>query len=468
MQVTETLSEGLKREYRIVVPAADIEGRIDERLDELGRTTPIDGFRPGKAPRALLRQRFGKAVRGEVVGDAIEKSWRQAAMDRGVKPAMAPKIDVASAEAGADLEYTLALEALPDFEPAGIKGMKLERLVADVTEARVEAALAGLADKEKTFRPADDGHAAAPGDAVRISFEGRIDGEPFEGGAAKDIQVVLGSGSFPPGFEEGLAGVRKGETRTVSATWPEGLPNAALAGKTASFTVTVADIQVPEAVAVNDALAARFGMADLAALRAAVRERGQREYRSAARLKLKRQILDKLAEDHTFAVPAGMVDQEFESIWRQIEQDMKRTGEKWDESGEDEANARKEYREIAERRVRLGLVLSEIGSRNDITVPREELNRAMMERARMFPGEEQRIFDMFRSNPEMLGELHAPLLEDKVIDFIVEMADVTERTVSERELLAPVEDSGNSAEARAAGEAGIPATDESAGDARSA
>ena len=246
---------------------------------------------------------------------------------------------------------------------------------------------------------------------MRIDFEGRIDGEVFERGTAKDFDLELGSGSFVPGFEEGLVGAKKGESRDVQATFPEAYSDRSLAGKTAVFAVTVTDVRVAEAVAVDDDLAARFGMADLAALRAAVRERAQRDYRAASRLKLKREILDMLADTHDFPVPVGMVDREFDSIWQQIEQDLKRTGTTWEETDEDEDSAREEYRGIAERRVRLGLVLSEIGRRNNVNVPQDELNRALMNRARMFPGEEQKVFDLFRSNPEMMNELHAPLFE---------------------------------------------------------
>ena len=436
MQITETLSDGLKREYRIVVPADDIEGRIDKKLDELAGTANIKGFRPGKAPRPVLRRRFGKSVRGEVLRDTIETSWRQAITDRGVRPALTPSVDVTPPDPGKDLEFTLALEALPEFDPVDVKGMKLERLTAEVSEERIQGALEEFAAAERDFRPAESGRAARPGDALRIAFEGAIDGEAFAGGSAGDVRLVLGSGAFLPGFEDGLVGVRQGETREVRATFPEDFSNRELAGKTAVFSVSVSELTVPVDVAVDDALAARFGLADLEALRAAVRERRQREHRALARLRLKRQILDRLADDHDFGVPETLVENEFGQIWRQIETDMERAGVSWSDPDRDEDAERKDYRAIAERRVRLGLILSEIGKRNGIVVPQDELNRAVMEHARSYPGKEREIFDMFRSNPEMMNHLHAPLLEDKVIDFIVEMAEVTEREVSETELLA--------------------------------
>lgn len=440
MQITETLSEGLKREYRIVVPAGDIEGRIDKKLDELAGTASIKGFRPGKAPRPVLRRRFGKSVRSEVLRDTIEASWRQAMTDRGVRPALIPSVDVTPPDPGADLEFTLALEALPDFDPVDVKGLKLERLTAEVSEERVQRSLEELAAAEKDFGPAESGHAARPGDALRISFEGAIDGEEFAGGSAGNLGIVLGAGSFIPGFEDGLIGVREGETRDVRATFPEDSSNKELAGKTAVFSVSVSEVSVPVEVPVDDALAARLGLADLEALRAAMRERRQSENRALARLQLKRQILDKLADGHDFGVPDTLVENEFKQIWQQIETDMDRAGVSWSDPDRDEEAERKDYRAIAERRVRLGLILTEIGKRNGITVPQDELNRAVTEHARRYPGKEREIFDMFRSNPEMMNHLHAPLLEDKVVDFIVEMAEVTEREVSETELLASSDD----------------------------
>ncbi len=435
MQVTETLAEGLKREYRIVVPAADIEGRIDDKLDELGRTVPVNGFRSGKVPRLVLRQRFGKSVREEVMRDVLSESSQQAMLDRGVKPALPPHIRDLKTGAGADCEYTMSVEAVPEFEPNDVKGMKLTRFVAEVSDSRVEETVRQFAEREKDFRAADENHAAIAGDLVRMNYSGAIDGEPFEGGTAKDFRLVLGSGAFIPGFEDQLVGAKKGEMREVTATFPKDASNPALSGKTAVFAVEVVGVEEPQPVAVDDELAKRFGMADLGALRAAIRERAQDDYRGVARLKLKREVLDQLADGHDFDVPSGLVDREFEAIWRQIEQDMKRAGTTWADSDEDEETARKDYREIAERRVRLGLILTEIGRRNDISVPQNELNRAVMNRARLFPGREQQVFDMFRSDSSVMNELHAPLFEDRVIDFIIEMADVTEREVSEEELI---------------------------------
>lgn len=434
MQVTETLSDGLKREYRIVVPAADIQARVDARLDEIGATARIKGFRSGKAPRPVLRRRYGKEARAEAVRGALDSSWRQALLDRGVKPALPPRIDVAADKAGADLEYTLAVEMLPEFEPADVKGMKLTQYTAEVSGKWLEDSLRGLADSERSFEPAEEGHAAREGDALRVSFEGTVDGQAFQGGSGEDALVTIGSGRALPGFEEGLVGARKGDAREIAATIPSLWPATHLAGKAALFTITVQDVLLPSRVAVDDALARRLGMADLDALRAALRERRRRDLRAAARLAIKRQVLDKLAEMHDFPAPAGLVDREFQSIWRQIEQDMAHAGTTWETAGESEEDARRDYREIAERRVRLGLVLTELGGRNGISVSQDELNRAIVAKAREYPGKEREMFEMFRSNPELMNEIRAPLYEAKVIDYIVEMADTVERAVSEAEL----------------------------------
>lgn len=435
MQVTETLSEGLNRAYRIVVPAAEVETRVNAKLDEIGATTRINGFRSGKAPRPLLLQRFGKQARADAVHDVLRSTWQQAMLDRGVRAALPPLIDIVASEAGADLEYTLKLEMLPEFEPADVKGMKLTRYAAEVSAEWVEEALRELARAEGGDEPAEDGYAAQEGDSTRISFDGTIDGKAHPGASTGPMSLRLGPGAAIPGLTEGLVGARKGETREIALALPKEWPVKEAAGRTALCRVSVQEVLRPREVAVDDAFAARFGMADLDALRAALRERRQREHRAAARLKLKRQVLDKLADMHDIPTPSGLVNREFDTIWRQIEQDMERAGETWETVDENEDAARKDYREIAERRIRLGIVLTELGRRNDITVPRDEINRALVARARMHPGKEREMFDMFRANPELVHEIRAPLFEEKVIDYIVEIADVTERAVGEAELL---------------------------------
>ena len=443
MQVTETRSEGLKREYRIVVPADEIEDEIKEKLDQLRSTVQIKGFRPGKVPLSLLRRRYGDTVLSEVIKEAVNRTSQQAVLDRGVRPALPPKIEVDKVETGSDLEYTMSLEALPEIEPGDIKGLELTRLKAEVTEETVEKALERMAAEQRSFVAIEAERAAEKGDGMRIDFAGTIDGEAFEGGSGTDLNLELGSGGFLPGLDDQLVGAKAGDHLEVKVAFPEDYPGKHVAGKEAVFEVDVKEVLEREAVAVNDELAKRLGLDDLTSLRAALRERIERDYRSTARLRLKRELLDKLAESHHFEVPPGMVEREFDSIWRQIEQDMEQSGGGWDEAGQSEEEARADYRRIAERRGRLGLLLSEIGRRNNIAVPQEELNRAVMEQARRFPGQEQQVFDHFRDNPQAMNELQAPIYEEKVVDFIIEMAEVADKAVSPEELFSdPVDDSG--------------------------
>jgi trigger factor len=447
MQVTETLSEGLKHEYKIVVPADEIETQVGAKLDELRENVQIKGFRPGKVPISLLKTRYQASVMGEVVEETVNRSSQQALLDQGVRPALQPEIKIDKFEDGTDLEYTMSIEALPEIEPADVKSLKLTRLKAGVEDEKIDESLTGLAEQQKNFADAEDGKAAEAGDAVRIDFVGRIDGEPFDGGSAEDHQLELGSGTFLPGFEDQLAGAKAGDKVEVKVSFPDEYPGEHVAGKDAVFDVDVKQVLIAEAVTVDDALAARLGMPDLAALRAAVTEQMQREYDNMTRLRLKRQILDHLADANEFEVPPSLAAREFESIWQQIEQDMEKAGETWDDSKMSEEEARADYGKIANRRVRLGLLLSDIGGKNEIVVPQEELNRAVMEQARRYPGQEQQVFDYFRENPQAMNELQAPLYEEKVIDFLIEMADVTEEVVPIEELMRDPEQAEAEAEA---------------------
>ena len=442
MQIIQTLSEGLKHEYRIVVPADEIEAQVNDKLDELRNRVQIKGFRPGKAPLSLLRKRFGDSVMGEVLQSTIDRTSQQAMLDHNVRPAISPKVEVDKFESGADLKFTMSVEALPEIEPGDLKQIKLVRYRAEVEDGTVEQGLTQLAAQQKSFTPAPEGHQAAAGDALTIDFAGTIDGAPFAGGSAQGFQLELGSKMFIPGFEDQLIGAKAGDPVTVEVKFPDDYAGEAVRGKQAAFAVEVKQVLEREEIKVGDALATRLGMADLAALRAAVRERIQRDYNQASRFRLKRALLDRLAESHDFEVPPGRVEAEFESIWTQIEQDMQRAGTTWAESEETEEEARAEYRAIAERRIRLGLLLMEIGRRNGIAVPQDELNRAVMEQARRYPGQEQKIFDYFRNNAPAMNELHAPLYEEKVIDFILEMAEVEDKVVPAAELAADSDDSG--------------------------
>ena len=436
MQFTQTSADGLKREYLISVPAADIEAKMNGRLNELSQSVTIPGFRPGKVPMGLLKKRFGDAVRGEILEATIQDTTQDAFTDEGIRPALQPKVDVVKFEDGEDLEYTVALELLPEIEPMDFAKLELERMVVEPTEKAIGEAMGRLAEQRFEFKPVEDGRAAAEGDQVRIDFVGSIDGEEFEGGTAEDFVLQLGSGQFIPGFEEQLIGVVPGGEKTVEVSFPDDYAAENLKGKAASFAVTVKEVLGPGSVTLDDAFAESLGMDDLAALNGAVKEQLEREYGQISRNRLKRTLLDTLSESHSFELPPGMVDQEFEAIWAQIK-DAKEN-DKLDEDDKDlsEDDLRARYTAIAQRRVRLGLLLSEVGSANNIQVGQEDLNRAMMEQAQRFPGQESRIFEYFQNNPQAIRELQAPIFEEKVVDFIIELAQVTDRPVDVEELTA--------------------------------
>ncbi len=442
MQVTQTLADGLKREYRISIPANDIEDKLNHRLKEIGQTVVIPGFRPGKAPMGLLKKRFGEAVRGEILEATIRDATQSAFTDEGVRPALQPKVDVVKFKDGEDLEYTVALELLPEIEPMDFARLELERMVADPNEESMTQALQRLAGQRTEFKAIEDGRAAAEGDQVKIDYVGSIDGETFEGGAAEDFVLQLGADRFIPGFEEQLVGVAPGGEKTVEVSFPNDYPAENLKGKAASFAVTVKEVLAPAPVEIDDAFAASLGMDDLETLKGVVKERMEREYGQISRARLKRTLLDTLSDSHSFELPPGMVEHEFEDIWSQVMNAKEQDRLDEDDKELSEDMLRERYRTLAERRVRLGLLLSEVGSANNIQVSQEDLNRAMMEQVQRFPGEESRIFEFFQSNPDAVQELRAPIFEEKVVDFIIEMAKVTDRSVDFEELTAEPEDAG--------------------------
>ena len=430
MQVTETNTEGLKREYKVQISAGDIDEKMTGRLQELGSRVNIPGFRPGKVPMHVLRQRFGKSVMGEVLERAVNDSSSQAMSERGLRPATQPKIEITSFDEGKDLEYTLAVEVLPEIEPMDFSTLALERLTVELEDSAVEETLADLAKAHKTTKPLDTPRKAESGDVLVVDFEGTVDGEAFPGMQAEGHHLDLGSGSFIAGFEEQLIGADVGETREVKVTFPEDYGNDRLAGKEAVFTVKVRNVLASAPAEINDDLAKALGEADLATMKEHIRERLGAEYREIARNRLKRELLDRLAEAHRFSVPEGMVDAEFETIWKQVEEDRERGVVDAGDEAKDEEALKQEYRDIAERRVRLGLLISEVGQRNGIEVTQEEVNRAMMREAQRHPGHEREVFEFFQKTPEALANLRAPIFEDKVVDFVVELAKVSERKVT--------------------------------------
>ncbi len=440
MQVTETAAAGLKREYRVVFPATDLEARVQERLDDLKDRVQLRGFRPGKVPVAHLRRLYGKSAMAEVIEAAVREANSKIITDHGYKLATEPKVVLPSEEGAvegviegkSDLAYTVELEIVPPITLTDFKSITLTRLTAPVADAEIDQALQTIADQNRPFVGKSD--AAEKGDRVTISFQGTIDGTPFEGGSAEDVPLSLGAGQFIPGFEENLTGLKAGESKTFDIKFPDDYSAPTLAGKNATFAVTVKAVEAPGTVAIDDDFAKTLGLKSLAKLKDAVKERIAREHSGASRLKLKRALLDQLDERHKFEPPPSLVEQEFNSVWGQIEGDLKRQNRTFADEGTTEAEARVEYRGIAERRVRLGLVIAEIGEKNNIKVTDEQLNAAVVEQMRQFPGREQQLWDYYRKNPDGLASLRAPLFEDKVVDFLIELADVTDKQVSRDEL----------------------------------
>ncbi len=440
MEVTETAAAGLKREYRVVVPAADLEARVNERIDQLKSRVQLRGFRPGKVPVAHLKRIYGKATMADVIDAAVREANDKIVTEHGYKLATEPKIVLPDEEGAvegviagkSDLAYTVEIEIVPPIALADFKTIKLDRLTAAVTDAEIDQALQVIGDQNRPYAAKAEG--AQKDDRVTISFQGTIEGHPFEGGSGEDVPILLGTGRFIPGFEENLTGVKAGESRTFDVKFPENYPATALAGKDATFTVTAKSVEAPGTVTLDDDFAKSLGLDSMTKLRDAVRERIQREHAAASRQKLKRMLLDQLDEGHKFEPPPSLVEQEFNSVWSAIQNDLKQQGRSFADEGTTEEKARAEYRAIAERRVRLGLVIAEIGEKNNIKVTEEQLRMAVMEQARQLPGQGQQVFDYYRNNPGALAALRAPIFEDKVVDFVLELAEVTERQVSREEL----------------------------------
>ncbi|MBB4210229.1 trigger factor [Rhodothalassium salexigens DSM 2132] len=444
MHVEELKNEGLRREYKVTIEGDEMTRRVDKILRDFGRTAPMKGFRPGKAPLSLLKQLHGKAARGQAIQEVISETSEKLFADKEVRPATRPDVDLPNEEEqtqiGDEVVYTLGVEVLPDISVDDFKAPKMEKLVAEVTDAEVDARLGELAKNQRGFEDAPEDHAAADGDRVVCDFVGRIDGEAFEGGTAEDAQVELGSDTFIPGFEEQLVGVKAGDEKTVTVTFPEDYRAEDLAGKEAAFEVKVKGIKRPgEAVTPDDEFAKNFGMEDLEQLRTAIRDQIGSENEQMSRAKLKRELLDHLAETYDFPVPDSMVDMEFQQIWGQVRQDMLRSGEKSIEelqalSEPEDADEKAEFQRLAERRVRLGLLLSELGVANNIQITREEVNSKIIEEVRKYPGQEREVLEFYQQNEDAQAQLRAPIFEDKVVDYVLEIAEVDEKSVSRDEL----------------------------------
>ena len=449
MQVVETLSQGLKREYKVTLAAGDLASRLEGQLNDLKNKVKINGFRPGKVPVAHLKRVYGRSVMAEVVETAINEANAKIVEDHGLRLAQRPKIDLATdqaqmeqaLEAKGDLAFNVSLEVLPKFEVGAFDDIALERPVAEVGEEEVTRSLERLAERNRTYADkTGDSVTAARGDRVTMDFTGTIDGVAFEGGSGTDVDIVLGSGSFIPGFEDQMDGVSVDETRVVAVTFPEAYGAKHLAGKAASFDVTAKKIATPSEVALDDELAKGLGLESLDKLKDTIRTNISADFARASRDKLKRKLLDALDKRYSFDLPEGLVGSEFTNIWAQVEAEQKQTGKTFEDEKTTEEAARSDYRKIAECRVRLGLLLAEVGEQSKVQVSDDEVTGALVARARQYPGQEKMVWDFYRKNPDRLAEVRAPIFEEKVVDHIIALAKVTDLTVSKEELFKPEDD----------------------------
>lgn len=440
MQVTQTLNEGLKRQYKVVVSAADLASRFETELESIRGKVNLNGFRPGKVPVGHIKRMYGKSVMGEVVQNAVADAQKQIVEEQGVKLAGEPKLTFSEDQdlfekvysGKADLDFAVEVEVLPAIEIQDHSGIALTRQVAETTEADVQETLERMAAATRSYVERDGKAKAQDGDQLVIDFLGTIDGVAFDGGKAEGAELVLGSGQFIPGFEEQLVGAKKGDAKTVKVTFPADYGAENLAGKAAEFAVTVHAVKAPGEITIDDALAQKFGLEDAESLKRAVKTSLDEEHKDVSRQRTKRQLLDALDSRYSFELPANMVEDEFQSVWRQVQADTARAGQPMEDNEENRA----EYRKIAERRVRLGLVLSEVGQKADVKIEDAEVTQALLLRARQFPGQEKQVLEYYRNNPQALAEIRAPLFEEKVVDHIIAGANVTEQVVTRAELMA--------------------------------
>src|ERR1700710_315946 len=442
MQVKETLAEGLKHEFQISVPASDLDAKADARLVDLKDKVRLNGFRPGKVPVSHLKKVYGRSVMAETVEQTIRDTNTKIFTERGFRLATEPKVTMPTEEKAvediltgkSDLNYTVSIEVVPSIQLADFKGFSVEKPVAEVTDVDVDDAIKRIADQNRGYTARGEGAKAENGDRVTVSFKGSIDGVPFEGGTGENIQVVMGSNTFIPGFEEQLLGMAAGDTRTLKGSFPKNDGNLELAGKPAEFETTATLVEAPQDTEINDEFAKTLGLESLDKLKEAARTRLAAEYAGATRQRFKRMLLDRLDEAHRFEAPPSLVDEEFNLMWNSIRAEMESGGKTFADEDTTEEAAKEEYRKIADRRVRLGLVLSEIGEKNKITVTEDEVSRAVIERARSMPGREKEVWEYYQKNANALAQLRAPIYEDKVVDFILELANVTEKKVTREDL----------------------------------
>ena len=442
MQVTETLAEGLKHEFKVSVPASDLDAKADAKLVDLKDKVKLNGFRPGKVPVSHLKKVYGRSVMAETIDQTIRDTNTQIFTDRGFRLATEPKITMPTEQAEVeellagktDLTYTVAIEVVPTIQLADFKTFSVEKPVVEVTDAEVDEAIKRIADQNRPYAAKAEGAKAENGDRVTISFKGSINGELFDGGTGEGIPVVIGANQFIPGFEEQLVGIGTGETRTLKVSFPKNYASEKLAGQPAEFETTATLIEAPGETTIDDEFAKTLGLELLDKLKDAARERLVAEFAGATRQRVKRALLDRLDDSHKFEAPPSLIEEEFNLMWNSIKAEMESSGKTFADEDTTEDAAKEEYQKIADRRVRLGLVLSEIGEKNKITVTDDEVSRAVIERARSMPGREKEVWDYYRNNANALAQLRAPIYEDKVVDFILELANVTEKKVSRDDL----------------------------------
>ncbi len=434
MKVNDKKNEGIDREYEITIPSNDIDAKITSKLNEVGKQVKIPGFRPGKVPMGLLKKRFGASVRSEILETTLQESTQKLFEERNLKPATQPKIDLISFEDGNDLEFSVSLQLIPEIELTDMSSFKVEKLISHVSDNDVEDATKKMAENNKKSVPLTNRKTTKDGDLVVIDFVGFKDDKEFEGGKAEDYKLELGSGSFIPGFEEQLVGIKVGSKKDIKVTFPDNYENDDLKGQDALFKINLKSIESLQVPKVDEEFSKSIGFESLKDLKDAVKNQINKDYEYLSRMKIKREMLDFLAENNKFDVPSSMVDEQFDLIWKNIIQAKESNSLEEKDAKMSDEDLEKHYKSIAERRVKLGLILSDVGDKNNLSIGPEELSQAISREASRFPGQEQHVMEYYKSNPQALEQVRAPLLEDKVIDFLLESSEVTEKSVSSKEL----------------------------------
>lgn len=435
MQIIEVSKKSLKQELKVILPGKDIESKIQNRLEELVKTVNLPGFRPGKVPVKIIKARFGEAVQGEILEKEINDSFQKAVEDKGLRPAAQPDFDIKDYKEGEDFEFSFSFENLPTIDNIDLKKVKVSKYTAAASEKEINESLKSIAENRWEFEAIKEKRKSKEGDVVIIDFDGKLNGERFDGGKGEDFQLELGSKQMIPGFEEQIIGMKAGDKETIQVNFPEDYNAAELAGKEASFDINLKEIGKKAAAKLDDEFAKKMGQDSLDALKKDIKKHLEKEYESMSRHRIKTELLDELASDYKFDIPESMEDNEFKTIWSQLEEDKKNGRLEAEDQKKSEKELEKEYREIAARRVRLGLLLAEIGRQNKIEVSDKELNEALRAEASKYPGQEKLVYEFYKKNPDMLMNVRGPIYEDKVIDFILKQAEVKEIKVPAEKIM---------------------------------